>query len=167
MDRELFPVRLRALRESRGLTREELGNLVGVSYNQVVNWELGRRFAPLSRLKRIYEALGVTPEQFWNKCYMPRRLFKKNAPTSGVIGAGIPDIDENGRAITCPRCGNDSHSAIAMYCSECAFPLFNMCSGEERHKNVPSAKYCEMCGAQTYWSMSEDELQTHGIPPLG
>jgi len=167
VDVKLFAKRVRSLREAMGWSRKKLADLAGVSYHQVVKWELGTRGTTADRVAKLYEVFGVTPKQFWDTGYIPGEFpLDKKASTTPVIDAGVPKVDDDGRAIVCPRCKNDEHSDIAIYCSSCGLPLYNMCSGDDRHKNVPSARFCELCGARTYWNMDEAELQKHGVPPL-
>lgn len=51
--------RVRALRDERGLSREELAVKAGVSYWTVVGAEQGRRGMQVSTVRKIAEALDV------------------------------------------------------------------------------------------------------------
>lgn len=167
MDAKRLGKRIATLRRARGWTQEYLANRVGVGRQQISVWENGHQAVSGKNLLRLYDIFDVTPEQFWDASYVPGKLpLNKKAPITPVIDAGVPKVDDDGRAIVCPRCKNDEHSDIAIYCSSCGLPLYNMCSGDDRHKNVPSARFCELCGARTYWNMDEAELQKHGVPPL-
>lgn len=55
--------RLAALRRDRGLTQTQLGEIIGVSQQQIVSFEKGRRKVPLSALPKLSKALGVTVEE--------------------------------------------------------------------------------------------------------
>jgi len=142
--------------------------MVGVTRQQVQHWEYGDQGTTTRRFQMICTAFGVTPEQFWDDGYIPGDLFGDNekAPTTSVIDAGVPKVDDNSRAFVCPRCKNDEHSETATYCAKCAFPLYNLCSGDDRHRNVPAARFCETCGAKTFWGMDSGELEEHGVPPV-
>lgn len=166
MDINLFAKRVRTLREARGWSRRKLAELVGVSYHQVIKWELATRGTTADRVIKLCEVFGVTPKQFWDENYIPGGLFySKSGPIAGgVIGSSTLQVDEDGRALSCPRCKNDGYSNIATYCPRCGFPLKNLCSGAERHVNSPSAFFCETCGSKTFWGMNSDELKAHGIP---
>lgn len=167
MDAKRLGKRIATLRRARGWTQEYLANRIGVGRQQISVWENGHQTVSGKNLLRLYDIFDVTPEQFWDASYVPGKLpLNKKAPITPVIDAGVPEVDDDGRAIVCPRCKNDEHSDIAIYCSSCGLPLYNMCSGDDRHKNVPSARFCELCGARTYWNMDEAELQKHGVPPL-
>ena len=52
--------RIKTIREARGMTRAELGALVGLDQNRVQQYENGRRKPKLPLLKKIAEALGVS-----------------------------------------------------------------------------------------------------------
>jgi transcriptional regulator with XRE-family HTH domain len=55
--------RIRELRRARFLTQGELAAQVGVSLQAVQGWEAGKYQPRLRHLKRLCEALGVTPEE--------------------------------------------------------------------------------------------------------
>jgi len=52
-------MRLKTLREARGLTQEELAAKVGVSRAYLARLEMGRHDPPLSRLRKLARALRV------------------------------------------------------------------------------------------------------------
>jgi transcriptional regulator with XRE-family HTH domain len=54
--------RVRAARRDRGLTQDELANLVGVSRSAVAQWETGRAGQVTGNLSRIAGALEVNVE---------------------------------------------------------------------------------------------------------
>jgi transcriptional regulator with XRE-family HTH domain len=54
-----FAVKLRKIREQRGLTQEALAEKVGVSRGYLSRLEMGRHDPPLSLLRRLAKALGV------------------------------------------------------------------------------------------------------------
>jgi len=59
MSPRTFAVRLKRLRESRGLTQERLAKKVGISRGYLARLEMGRHDPPLSRLRKLAKALGV------------------------------------------------------------------------------------------------------------
>jgi transcriptional regulator with XRE-family HTH domain len=59
--------RLRSLRLSRDLTQEELGELVGVSYQQIQKYETGTNRISASRLYLLACHLDVGPEYFFGE----------------------------------------------------------------------------------------------------
>ena len=52
--------RLRALRKARGLTQQELGELLGVSASAVGMYEQGRREPDLATLVKLADIFGVS-----------------------------------------------------------------------------------------------------------
>lgn len=54
--------RIRAIRQERQITQEELANVVGVSRSAVAQWETGRSGQVTGNLSRIAEVLGVGVE---------------------------------------------------------------------------------------------------------
>jgi transcriptional regulator with XRE-family HTH domain len=55
--------RIAGLRKECGLTQTQLGEMIGVSQQQVVSFEKGRRKVPVSALPKLSEALGVPVEE--------------------------------------------------------------------------------------------------------
>jgi transcriptional regulator with XRE-family HTH domain len=51
--------RIRALRLERGLSQTELGNLLGVTFQQIQKYEKGANRVAAGRLQRVAEALDV------------------------------------------------------------------------------------------------------------
>lgn len=52
-------LKLEEVRERRGLTRKQLGRLMGVSRTAIYMWELGKNSMTLDRLAKAAEVLGV------------------------------------------------------------------------------------------------------------
>jgi|SoiMethySBSTD1v2_1073268.scaffolds.fasta_scaffold25940_11 transcriptional regulator with XRE-family HTH domain len=57
--RELMAAKLKALRERRGLTQEQLSEKSGVSRTYLARLETGRQDPTLSTLEKLAKALGV------------------------------------------------------------------------------------------------------------
>jgi len=55
--------RIATLRKTLGMTQAQLGEMIGVSQQQVVSFEKGRRKVPVSALPKLSEALGVSVEE--------------------------------------------------------------------------------------------------------
>jgi transcriptional regulator with XRE-family HTH domain len=55
-----FGQRVRALREERGLSQENLAHLVGMAQARLPAIEAGRRDVRLTTIRRFAQALGVT-----------------------------------------------------------------------------------------------------------
>ena len=56
--------KIKALRKTKGLTQQDLANLLGVQRATVSNYEIGRRSPHLKELQRIAQLLGVSLEYF-------------------------------------------------------------------------------------------------------
>ena len=59
--------RIRMQRMVRGVSQADLGNAVGVSFQQVQKYEKGTNRVGASRLHQIADALEVTPEFFFEE----------------------------------------------------------------------------------------------------
>lgn len=59
-----FPDRLRALRESAGLTVAELAEAAGLTRQAVHNYEAGDRRPTWQAVQKLAEALGVSTDAF-------------------------------------------------------------------------------------------------------
>ncbi len=59
-----FPGRLRELRERAGLTQQQLGERVGVTWEAVSRWERGAREPSWSNVLALADALSVSTEAF-------------------------------------------------------------------------------------------------------
>lgn len=96
-------------------------------------------------------------------------------------------MDENMRAIECPRCGNEEYSQGAKFCRICGLQAYNYCEGEPEydyngnqtdvhyHKNPSNARYCETCGNPTVffkqgilksWEKVTNELEAEDNNPF-
>ena len=57
--------RLRAVRETAGMSREQLSNVVGCGHHTVARWECGYTTPNANHLAAIADALGCPIEQFF------------------------------------------------------------------------------------------------------
>jgi transcriptional regulator with XRE-family HTH domain len=55
--------RIALLRKERGLTQVQLAEMLGISQQQVLSFEKGRRKVPVSALPNLSKALGVSIEE--------------------------------------------------------------------------------------------------------
>ena len=65
--------RIAALRKEARLTQTKLGEMIGVSQQQVVSFEKGRRKVPVSTLPKLSEALGIPVDELIGIEVEPRR----------------------------------------------------------------------------------------------
>ena len=56
--------KIRILRKSRGLTQQQLADLLGVQRATISNYEVGRRSPHIKELEKIADILGVNLEYF-------------------------------------------------------------------------------------------------------
>ncbi|MGI3044091.1 helix-turn-helix domain-containing protein [Shewanella algae] len=60
-DKELIGQRIKAAREKKGFSQEQLGDLVGVSFQSVQQWESGKTAPRTARLRKLATVLDTTP----------------------------------------------------------------------------------------------------------
>ena len=61
-------------------------------------------------------------------------------------------VDESGRGIPCPRCGNSHYKDGDEHCRNCGMFLYNCCTNEfcdVGNVSDGSSRYCYSCGSQT------------------
>jgi transcriptional regulator with XRE-family HTH domain len=59
--------RIRAGRRQRGVSVHELGIRLGVTYQQIQKYEIGKDAIPLHRLLELASMWGVPPQSFWDQ----------------------------------------------------------------------------------------------------
>lgn len=67
-------------------------------------------------------------------------------------------VDQVGKFVICPKCGNGDFSKHALYCKMCGTYLFNECLNQPNDydngycgkRNPGDARHCEYCGNETY-----------------
>jgi len=57
--------RLRLIRLSKSVTIEQIAKFIGITYQNVQRYERGRGKISAGRLKQLADALGVTPNDFY------------------------------------------------------------------------------------------------------
>ena len=59
-----FALRLKQLRERRGVSQTDLGIMMGINPNRISNWELGINLnPPLDVIRKLCKALGCTADE--------------------------------------------------------------------------------------------------------
>jgi len=58
-----FALRLKEIRERRGLMQKELGERSGINPNRISNWELGLRRPPIEAVRALCVALGCSADE--------------------------------------------------------------------------------------------------------
>jgi transcriptional regulator with XRE-family HTH domain len=85
-----FAARLREMRESAGLTQEQLADRAGVKRDAVARWEAGKREPGWSSVLALCQALGVSCEAF-TKEPAPREGAAPGRPPKRAEGAPAAD----------------------------------------------------------------------------
>lgn len=62
MIKSSFPIKLKMLREQRGLSQKGMANLIGVSKQNVCDWENEKSQTSFENLEKIAKALQVTAD---------------------------------------------------------------------------------------------------------
>ena len=78
---------LKALREGAGLSRSELGVLLGVSGSQLGYWERSELVPAPQYLARLAEVLGVSAERLGEGLRVSREAFERQAEAKASQGA--------------------------------------------------------------------------------
>jgi repressor LexA len=76
-DKKFKPEKLAGLRKKKGLSQEELAELVGVTRSTVAKWEIGNRVPKGDHLMKLSDVLGVPPSYFFEGEEKPK--WDKNA----------------------------------------------------------------------------------------
>lgn len=71
---------IRAARERRGMTREELGERAGLPWKSVRNWEQNRTQPQLAALARLAAALGVRADDLLRHVDRPHESSPPGRP---------------------------------------------------------------------------------------
>ena len=66
--------RVRQLRNERGMTQEELGNLLGVAFQQIQKYEKGTNVIGSHRIGPLCKALGITPDELYRIDLPPAQM---------------------------------------------------------------------------------------------
>lgn len=64
--KELLGARIREIRKSRGLTQEQLAEIIDVEQKHVSRIEVGKNYPTIDRLEKIAEALDVSMMTFFD-----------------------------------------------------------------------------------------------------
>jgi len=115
-----FGDRLAYVRKKKGLSREQLGKLVGVKGRAVCDWELGNKSPKAYRLLKIAEALEVSED--WligNSGDFEMKDSMENPKSMKLTEEQQRLVDENERLIgyvSCKLCHLRMNSELYEYC---------------------------------------------------
>ena len=93
MDMQTIGQKVRQARKMKGITQEQLANLVGLSTMSIRRYESGERIITDEILERIADALGIQPWEFDKKSYDVAKLMTTNAKYSALVQS-IIDYDD-------------------------------------------------------------------------
>lgn len=91
---ELFGARIRELRKSRGLSQEQLAEVIGIDQKHMSRIELGKSYPSLDRLARIAEALHVSLHNIFEFDHL-----EKEGVRVELIEEMLRELDENDQQI--------------------------------------------------------------------
>lgn len=79
--KEVFPVRLKALRTVSGKTQEEIANLLNIKRSTYGEYERGKITPPVEKIKQLADILKTTPQYLlgWDKVLSSDMNMKKSA----------------------------------------------------------------------------------------
>ena len=92
----MFQVRLKELRESRGLSQYSFADVFGVSQSTVGNWEAGKREPNFDTMQRLANFFGVSVDYLLGRESVPdgppapSRPGSQWIPVLGRVAAGTP-----------------------------------------------------------------------------
>jgi transcriptional regulator with XRE-family HTH domain len=92
--KELLGARIREIRKARGLTQEQLAEMVDIEQKHVSRIELGKNYPTIDRLERIAAALKVPLISFFDFLHL-----ENDDECSRNIEEMIKELDEESRKI--------------------------------------------------------------------
>ena len=109
MDTYMTGAMIKALREARGITQQELADMIGVGSKAVSKWENARGLPDISLIKPLASALGISVPELMNGQVVVNRNVSCNMLRSKIY--------------VCPLCGNVIHSTGEALISCCGITL--------------------------------------------
>ena len=109
MDNYVTGAAIRSLRETKGMTQEELAARIHVSAKAVSKWETGKGFPDVSLLEPLATAMGLSVIELLSGCTVRNRNLSANMLRS--------------RLYVCPVCGNIIRAAGEAVISCCGITL--------------------------------------------
>ena len=121
MDRYVTGDVIRALREKKGLTQEELAQRIFVSGKAVSKWETGKGYPDISLLEPLAAALGISVIELLSGLHVRNRNRAANMA--------------RGKWYVCPVCGNVLWAAgeAVVSCCGITLPPLEPEAGDEEH----------------------------------
>jgi SOS-response transcriptional repressor LexA len=101
--RPLWAVRFKGLRQNRGLSQSQIGEMLGVSQGQVAKWEKGDQTPSSAAFWKISQMCDEVEKEYWKKLAGPRDV--EYVPTHSAV-AILPLLRDAAAAGT-PRAVNE------------------------------------------------------------
>ncbi len=122
MDNYVTGAAIRSLRETKGMTQEELAARIHVSAKAVSKWETGKGFPDVSLLEPLATALGLSVIELLSGCTVRNRNLSANMLRS--------------RLYVCPVCGNIIQAAgeAVISCCGITLPPLEAEDADEEHR---------------------------------
>lgn len=113
---------IKALREKKGLTQEDLAKQISVSGKAVSKWETGKGFPDISLLEPLAKALTVSVTE----------LLSGNAVTNRNLSSNVL----RSKFYVCPVCGNIIRTMgnVVISCCGIALPPLEADEADEHHE---------------------------------
>ena len=122
MDNYVTGAAIRSLRETKGMTQEDLAARIHVSAKAVSKWETGKGFPDVSLLEPLAEALGISVIELLSGCTVRNRNRSANML--------------RGRLYVCPVCGNviQATGEAVVSCCGITLPPLEAEEADEEHR---------------------------------
>ncbi len=122
MDTYVTGATIKALREKKGLTQEDLAEILGVSSKAVSKWETGKGFPDISLMEPLAKALWVSVTE----------LLSGNTITNQNISSNVA----HSKFYVCPVCGNIIRAMgnAVISCCGIALPPLQAEEADESHR---------------------------------
>lgn len=78
--------RIKYLRKSKGLSQEELSEMIGITARSLGNIETGRFFMSLPNIEKLIDALGIEPYELF--------VFDKDVPENIVFEDVVKKLEK-------------------------------------------------------------------------
>lgn len=92
--KKLLGARVKELRKARGLSQEQLAEVIGIVPAHVSRIEVGRSYTTLDRLERIANALDVPIKELFEFMHLENDTVR-----NGDIGEMVKELDEDYKKI--------------------------------------------------------------------
>ncbi|MBQ8459866.1 helix-turn-helix transcriptional regulator [bacterium] len=88
--KKLFGKHLKSIRQSRGLTQQELAELINLQPNTIGQIEIGYKAVSFSTLEKLAEKLNIDYKEFFN---FEENSIRKNGISKGIVNE-IQSLDD-------------------------------------------------------------------------